>query len=333
MKTKTVKPKHLYIIGNGFDLHHCINSSYRNFWDWLEIYNPDVYSDFFNIYEDIEGEWWSDFENNIASLNIYEYSTRIACEYQPDLMSEHCDSMWDDAQFEVERQLKTLYANIKDCFHDWIEQLNPPLRSRSVNLQIKDSAFLSFNYTKTLENLYGVDNRSILHIHGCVDENEDFVLGHGKTQRAIILMNMGNHVKAQEAMTDEEVEALYDDGLGGLELHEQFALSSAMAEVEAMKKPVDELIQKHAQFFDSLSDVQDVHVYGLSLSEIDIPYLRLIVSKLPSAQWEFSRYNDKDIEKIRSFCCESGLRNYTMINLMDITEVGQLKLSFPKGQR
>lgn len=35
-------PKHLYIIGNGFDLHHEINSSYKDFQEWMYENNPDV---------------------------------------------------------------------------------------------------------------------------------------------------------------------------------------------------------------------------------------------------------------------------------------------------
>lgn len=34
--------KHLYIIGNGFDLHHKINSSYKNFQQWMYENNPDI---------------------------------------------------------------------------------------------------------------------------------------------------------------------------------------------------------------------------------------------------------------------------------------------------
>mgnify|MGYP003501408859 CR=1 FL=1 len=34
----------------------------------------------------------------------------------------------------------------------------------------KDDLFLNFNYTKTLENLYGCNN--VCHIHGCIDNGE-----------------------------------------------------------------------------------------------------------------------------------------------------------------
>ena len=54
-----------------------------------------------------------------------------------------------------------------------ILSLNPPLESRKIDLITQDSVFINFNYTKTLENLYGINSHNILHIHGCVDEDED----------------------------------------------------------------------------------------------------------------------------------------------------------------
>ena len=42
--------RHLYIIGNGFDLHHGINSSYRNFRDWLYENEPTVIQDIEEAY-------------------------------------------------------------------------------------------------------------------------------------------------------------------------------------------------------------------------------------------------------------------------------------------
>ena len=63
--------KHLYIIGNGFDIHHGINSSYLNFRDWMQMQNSDVIEDFENAYGECDEEWWADFENKLASLDIF----------------------------------------------------------------------------------------------------------------------------------------------------------------------------------------------------------------------------------------------------------------------
>lgn len=62
--------KHLYIIGNGFDLHHGINSSYKNFHEWMNENNPDVIEKVDEIYGICDDEWWSDFENQLASLDV-----------------------------------------------------------------------------------------------------------------------------------------------------------------------------------------------------------------------------------------------------------------------
>ena len=91
--------RHLYIIGNGFDLHHGINSSYRNFRDWLYENEPTVIQDIEEAYGCCDDEWWSDFENQ-------------------DLMSDHCDRMWNDAQIEVEQSLDGLYSDLRSCFRN-----------------------------------------------------------------------------------------------------------------------------------------------------------------------------------------------------------------------
>ena len=41
--------RHLYIIGNGFDLHHGINSSYRNFRNWLYENEPTIIQDMHDV--------------------------------------------------------------------------------------------------------------------------------------------------------------------------------------------------------------------------------------------------------------------------------------------
>ena len=86
--------KHLYIIGNGFDLHHRINSSYRSFYEYLADYHPGLLSELNETFIDCDVEWWSDFENNLGELNIYSVAGEVAYENRPDLFSEHCDRTW-----------------------------------------------------------------------------------------------------------------------------------------------------------------------------------------------------------------------------------------------
>lgn len=191
-------PLHLYIIGNGFDCHHGINSSYACFKEWLNKTNMDLMQRIDDIYGICIDEWWSDFENQLASLYILDFSNRISCENAPDLTDEHCDRMWEDAQFEVKLQLTSIYSELKGCFYDWVVQLNAPNPSQRIKLNLNNSLFLNFNYTKTLEKLYGIDSRKILHIHGCVDDEEDFIIGHGKTYKELEMLNAKKLVNSSE---------------------------------------------------------------------------------------------------------------------------------------
>lgn len=50
----------LVIVGNGFDLHHGIKTSYSHYKDWLTIVHPDLFEQL-NRYIDTSGDWWNDF--------------------------------------------------------------------------------------------------------------------------------------------------------------------------------------------------------------------------------------------------------------------------------
>ena len=48
---------------------------------------------------------------------------------------------------------------------------------------LKDSLWLTFNYTHTLEDLYGIDSSLILHIHGDAENYyEKLIIGYGNDE-------------------------------------------------------------------------------------------------------------------------------------------------------
>lgn len=320
---------HLYLIGNGFDLHHNINSSYLAFRGWMYENNPDIMNDVENIYGYCDKNWWSDFENQLASLDVIRFGEEIAFENQPDLMSEHCDRTWNDAEIEVEQKLEALYSDIRACFHDWIMQLNRPDAVKMVKIDTNDSIFINFNYTKTLEDLYGISPSKILHIHGCIDCDEDFILGHCKSYEELAKTNSVTLSEPPENITSEELEQFYEDEANkGQELHEQLATDAAIRGVASQQKPVAKLMKKYSSFFESIKDVDHVHVYGLSLSEVDLPYLEYFASKFKDSHWEFNDYKGNDVAKINNFCRLNSLDHYSIISLEDIQYVRQLRLDF-----
>lgn len=299
------KAKHLYVIGNGFDLHHNINSSYTDFHQWLHDNYWEIYMKIDEVYGYCDSNWWADFENQLGSLDVVQYSTSVAAQNQPDLLSEHCDGMWDDAQIAVEQELDGLYSNLRDCFHEWIMQLNSPLKSRMIDFE-DNSIYINFNYTKTLEEVYNISSNHIWHIHGCIDdENEDLVLGHGKAHED--LKQTGSLVE--------------------LEFHEGLALETAISSVAAQAKPVKNIIETNQTFFDSLLLIERIHIYGLSLSDVDLPYLALLAQKAPNAEWEFSDYKNKNHFKIEQFVKANNITNYKIIQLEDVMHRRQLKIN------
>lgn len=320
--------KHLYVIGNGFDIHHCIKSSYSDFRKWMQKEHPDVMTDFEEAYGECDDEWWADFENQLASLCIIEYADNIAYENQPDLMSDHCDRTWNDAQIEVEQSLDSLYANLKECFHDWILQLEKPSSGKKIKMEIEGSVFLNFNYTKTLENLYGIKPENILHIHGGIDCDENFIIGHGKTIDDLKRENPEETPDLPENLNEEEYAEWWNEQINSKEFHEQLAEEAAFQGVASQRKPVEQIIQKNNKFFCNLSNITHIHVYGMSFSGVDAPYLKLIAKEAKNAEWEFSDYKKDNERKIKKFIQENGIGMHRIIELNDILENKQLDIDF-----
>ena len=91
-----------------------------------------------------------------------------------------------------------------------------------------------------------------------------------------------------------------------------------MSGIASQRKPVEEIIKKHNQFFYSLAEITNIHVYGLSLSEVDIPYLKHILLIVKSAKWEFSDYKAFNSAKIKCFCKNNDIHGYDIIELENI---------------
>lgn len=175
----------LFIIGNGFDLHHGINSSYTDFGEWLATVDREVHSavnEFLPTWIDDCGKIqtaWSDLENNLEHFDtdqLLEYGSNFLPSYGADDWS---DAGHHDFEFELDRVISALSVGLHSNFVCWLRTLSIPTSTRfpvkSIDRQAK---FLNFNYTPTIQTLYGVSN--VLHIHGSLaDTTSPIVLGHG----------------------------------------------------------------------------------------------------------------------------------------------------------
>lgn len=94
-------------------------------------------------------------------------------------------------------------------------------------------------------------------------------------------------------------------------------------ELSKYQKNPYEYIFKHNELPDILSNVEFIHVYGLSLSPVDENYLDWIEENTPQdCKWEFSWFSEQDKQRIEKFVLEHWRikDRYQLIQLQPINK-------------
>lgn len=117
--------KHLYVIGNGFDIHHGRNTDYQDFYKWLQENEEwDVLTVIDETFGYCDSTWWKHFEQNLASANTLEIALEETSGHYPDFGSDDFrDADWYEAEIAVEQRLDEAYSLVREAFHGWINQL------------------------------------------------------------------------------------------------------------------------------------------------------------------------------------------------------------------
>lgn len=177
----------LLIIGNGFDLHHGLATGYSDYHDWLVDHDEQVATDFETFCfaaecSDLEGSLdyirssakgvdprWCSLEESLG-IEWDDLCYETLDHTYPDVTEDNPG--WDDFWIELQMRLEYLKKLTRDHFREWVESID--VSKIKPALDLPDTAsFVTFNYTPTLEYVYGVRPDRILHIHGCVlDKNE-----------------------------------------------------------------------------------------------------------------------------------------------------------------
>ena len=317
--------KDLYVIGNGFDIHHGIPSSYKNFRTWLEDNDSDLLSRMDEVLGLCTDEWWNEFETNLGKVYaVKDFTEEVALENSPNLASEEFRSGdWDNARYEVEDRLGSLIADLKADFQLWASQLPPGDDGEVVLVNSKEASFLTFNYSLTLEKLYGIRPEQVLHIHGSALDKESIIVGHGRSYSVIRdelddpLPEPPDDVPAEEyeKWFQEVATANADD------YSTQQAKDAAASALYSIHKDVAGIIAHNTAFFRSLKDVERIHIYGLSFADTDLPYLDAIFGSvnLSNVDVEISWFSDKDKKQIETFL--STVHQPKSVNLMRLSDI------------
>lgn len=297
--------KELYLIGNGFDMHHCINSSYSQFKKWLEKRDPVVFNRLFQVYELDGGDLWSSLEENLGNISIdaildnYVYSPFLIFFKQADGSNGffNLDDFSDGPIHEIGLTLHRLYFYLEQYFTEWALQLESPDYNQRVFLNKANSYFINFNYTRTLEIAYAIPQKYIYYIHGCADLNQQLIFGHNQTPETI--------------KSNWQFDSMDDD--------EKELLEEAINDMGTLYKDVNSIIQNSHEIWKKISDVNTIHVLGLSLTNVDIPYLKHIKNIVNTdTKWEFNWYGIDDKQHKEDIIKRLSLENASLIQLSDI---------------
>lgn len=270
---KDKEEKTLFIIGNGFDLHHAILSKYTHFCCWLRL---NGYEDFVErmeiIFDNLQTTdrvhyLWYDFE---ASLGAYDPNSMYKRLHVP------TNEMFDPEKWQkiAHEEVGKTTERIRPLMAKWAKQINIKSVVPDLELSIK-SRYLTFNYTKVLEEAYGIPAMQICHIHGSVDDDE-VIVGHRTFSKPDSL-----------TQDSDEAEIIQREYIKALNL---------------LNKKAEDQTKKHDAFFSGLKDITRVVVLGHSLNEIDLSYIGEVAKIVPeSAHWHISKHTEQDDERIRAF--------------------------------
>ena len=255
--------KHLYIIGNGFDLFTGLRTRYVDFRHWLELNYPFIYENMSAAYE-MDGEWWNDFESQLGKLNVKRYIKKFTPPEKPmdELLTEIKERKAFERKYNLPpnlfyekpcaNRLKGLLDVLQYCFERWVDNCQRIIENpKYAKIERDNSYFISFNYTDVLEWLYKIPEERVLHIHGRASKHDHLVFGHG------------NHLHGGIISNPDEDETCFE-----LNLYE--------------KNPY-EYIFKHDQLPNILSDAEFVHIYGFSFSarfRIEAPDAKSVIVSL-----------------------------------------------------
>lgn len=317
--------KTLYIIGNGFDLKHCLKTKYSHFKEWLIREYPEYSVDFDGLLEckmGKDGGWVFDENDLVGAIisvidcidasyvdkeNPVEWNTLekyVGVEYAHMIFDHHsfflddvdCNNTDDSNDKEriratynnedISNDLRIAYTQLKNIFELWVREYLANLSFDNITKietpNFGDSVFLNFNYTHTLEEVYGIDRKNICYIHGCArDYSTEIFFGHGREDEGVGISE--NYLGVQYSF-----QLLAND----------------------MEKDTKKVLGNNIDFFRKLKTVEEIYSYGFSFSDVDMEYITVIgrLVDLGKVVWYLNKYDAENNPDYKDRIAELGFK-------------------------
>lgn len=260
--------KKLYIIGNGFDLWHGLPTGYEHFYEFAKQLLDDI-EDYYS-FEIAHSGPWHNFENSLGSFDweyFYDAHNHIDVTSESFRRSE-VYGLEDDLTEQADNYVEA----IKESFREWIEGIDVSVANKKLTFP-QNAKFITFNYTSTLQSIYGISDEKVFHIHGQSEKYDELIFGHSVTME-------------EEPELDENGDSnrtMFSDAQG-----------AAKYPFYAFQKPVSEVIENNLEFFESVEDVREIVVIGHSFNNIDLPYFKKLAESVKNTMWLVYCYKESD---------------------------------------
>ena len=292
----------LIVLGNGFDLAHGLHTKYSDFLKTVKCENSSFYEAVCQYIP--EDALWSNFEEALAYLDDEQLRDDNSCYLLGYGDKNWKDSAHHDFQYMIGEFL-SFAKYIPEYFLEWIKAVNTSVHKiMPLNIFDDNSIYLNFNYTDILEKVYGISESRILYIHGKASRNDVLVVGHH---------DEGLIQEDEEPVfkTEEEKELYYEN------YDEDVRITEANAIIKDYFintfKNTDEIIEKHSGFFEKLTVVREIYIFGHSLSDIDYSYFLEIKNKTgDNSLWKISYHDDEDYLNANKFVKMLNISNYEL---------------------
>ncbi len=319
-KWRCVNIKTLYIIGNGFDIAHGLDTRYWKFRGYLEKVDSDFLRTFESLYniqpldtsepwytqkaqeiwnEAVNHDLWSAFEEAMGVPNtteMIELSQDVTIGMPQVGIRDHMDSYWKEQYGFI--------AKLQSYVKEWIESVDTSgVKCKRKALIESDDFFLNFNYTDILENVYGIED--VLHIHGGVSSVCDTppIMGHCNEKDI-----------QQYRVWAKEADEVFSEA-------EASVLDAVADYLEEIYKDTRERILFNQSFFENLCKVNHIVIIGWSAGDVDIPYLKEVISKVDkNTTWTVYWYDDTAYRALQTAFEKEGITDQKRIKYIQSDE-------------
>lgn len=327
--------KKIFIIGNGFDLNFELPTSPDNYKKYLESFAIEGSSgsssalDFFDQYID---DYWSNTEQSLANLDLVSLSADNIV--PPDYLSDH-ESDRDGGIIQMEQLSDDVINARNEALALMVSEADSTdIDSSTINKTAFDKAIIiSFNYTTTLERLYDLNESTVLHIHGCLEDGDCLIFGFKDDEshspdsalvtNTFLSKQLDKEIKEIESNCllsrdekDEQIESLRDN----YDFNDYYIDEQNNALVRLYHQNQKEFQFNKLNLFlkkniDSNSKFEEIVVLGHSLNDVDSEYFELIEKHIRPRYWTMSQYKNSP--------CLAELKKYSFSNKIQFCSIDE----------